>query len=188
MIIALGLAFTGLSGCATYTNDRTGDEVYAGADADGSMHPDRTIAQNLAGAANYTTFTRAVEAAGLSDSLASAGAYTVLAPTDQAFGYLNTAISDDLMKPSQRPMLTRLVKYHILPGRVTADDIMARVKAGGGSASYRTLSGEDVTFTMAGNVIRVAGMQRSRSSIVRADVRQSNGYIQVLDAVLLPRP
>lgn len=171
-----------------------GNGVQAGASAGenivtvggADMYPNRTIVENAMNSPIHTTLVKAVQAAGLVDTLNSAGPFTVFAPTDNAFAKVPSARLNELMTPARKAQLTDALTYHVVPGRITLADIMARISAGGGTATYQTVAGENLNFTMRDNVIRIDGIGGSMSSITQADVTQSNGVIHVVDTVLLP--
>ena len=150
------------------------------------MYPNRTIVQNAVNSPIHTTLVAAVKQAGLVDTLNSAGPFTVFAPTDAAFAKVPMATRESLMMPANKAELTKVLTYHVVPGRITAADLMARIKAGGGSAMLATVQGEKLTFMMHDGGIMVKGMAGSGAMVTQGDVMQSNGVIHVVDGVLLP--
>ncbi len=173
----------GMDGPMSTSASASGDVVLVGG---AEMYPNRTIVQNAVNSPIHTTLVKAVQAAGLVDTLNSAGPFTVFAPTDSAFGKVPSDTLDSLMQPAMKAQLSRVLTYHVVPGRITAADIMAKINAGGGIATYQTVAGENLTFTMRDNVIRIDGMGGSKSSVTQVNVMQSNGVIHVVDSVLLP--
>ncbi len=150
------------------------------------MFPTRTIVQNAVNSPIHRTLVAAVTQAGLVDTLNSAGPFTVFAPTDEAFGRVPAATRTALMTDAMKPALTKVLTYHVVPGRITAADIMARIRSSGGRATYTTVAGEALTFTMMGDRVMITGMGGSSAHVTQADVMQSNGVIHVIDGVLLP--
>src|SRR5256885_1038301 len=102
------------------------------------MYPSKNIIQNAVNSKDHTTLVAAVKAASLVDTLSGPGPFTVFAPTNAAFGKLPAGTVDTLLKPENKPALTKVLTYHVVPGRLTSADLMAKVKAGGGKASLTT--------------------------------------------------
>ena len=150
------------------------------------MDPALPLIRNAANSKEHTTFISAVRAAGLESTLADAGSFTVFAPTDEAFGRLPNGTVASLMEPSNKWLLGRLLRYHVVPGAKTRTQIAADARAGGGIATYRTVEGTPVRVSIAGNSILVADVHGNRNEVRIADVRNSNGVMHVLDGVLLP--
>jgi uncharacterized surface protein with fasciclin (FAS1) repeats len=152
-----------------------------------AMYPSKNIIQNAVNSKDHTTLVAAVKAAGLVDTLQSAGPFTVFAPTDEAFGKLPAGTVDSLVKPENKATLTKILTYHVVPGRLTAASLMKSVKAGGGMAHLTTVEGEALMVKQAGpGKLSVTDAKGDVSWITIADVLQSNGVIHVVDTVLLP--
>lgn len=151
-----------------------------------AMYPTKTIVDNAVNSPIHTTLVAAVKQAGLVETLSGPGPFTVFAPTDDAFAKVPAATLQGLMQPAMKPALTKVLTYHVVPGRITAADLASRIAAGGGRASVRTVEGETLTFTMANGGVMIAGMGGSSAMVSQADVMQSNGVIHVIDGVLLP--
>lgn len=151
------------------------------------MYPTKTIVENAMNSPIHTTLVKAVQAAGLVDTLNSAGPFTVFAPTDEAFARVPAASLNMLMMPENKALLTKVLTYHVVPGRITAADIKAKIEAGGGTATYTTVEGQPITFTMTNGSVMLAGMgPNSNAFVTQADVMQSNGVIHVINGVLTP--
>ena len=112
------------------------------------MYPSKNIVQNAVNSKDHTTLVAAVKAAGLVKTLESPGPFTVFAPTNEAFAKLPAGTVDTLLKPENKKTLTNVLTYHVVPGRITAKDLMAKIKAGGGKAMLKTVEGEPLTFEM----------------------------------------
>lgn len=151
-----------------------------------AMYPSRNIVQNAMNSRDHTTLVAAVQAAGLVDTLSGPGPFTVFAPTNAAFEKLPAGTVDTLVMPANRAMLTRILTYHVLPGRVTALDLAARIQAAGGRATLTTVQGATLTATQSGNTITLTDAAGGMSHVTIADVVQSNGIIHVVDTVLMP--
>ena len=150
------------------------------------MYPSKNIVENAVNSKDHTTLVAAVKAAGLVDTLAGPGPFTVLAPTNEAFAALPAGTVDSLLKPEMKGQLVGVLTYHVLPGAMTAKDIMAKVDAMGGKYSVKTVNGGEVTFMKSGNGLSVTDAKGDVAMITIADVIQSNGVIHVINKVLLP--
>ncbi|MGH6919777.1 MAG: fasciclin domain-containing protein [Geminicoccaceae bacterium] len=151
------------------------------------MLPSKTIVDNAVNSADHTTLVAAVTAAGLVETLKSDGPFTVFAPVDSAFAALPPGTVDELMKPESRTMLTSVLTYHVVPGRLDSEALRQRVEAGGGMAELETVNGQTLTVKANGptNLV-VEDHQGDVATISTYDVYQSNGVIHVIDEVLLP--
>ena len=147
-----------------------------------------TIVGAAAANPDFSTLVAAVQAAGLVDTLNGAGPFTVFAPTNAAFAALPAGTVDTLLRPENRAQLTRVLTYHVIAGRASAQDIMAAIRRGRGTASFTTVAGERITATRDrhGNLVLV-DQRGGRSTVRAADLNQSNGVIHVIDRVVLPR-
>ena len=151
------------------------------------MYPSKNIIQNAVNSKDHTTLVAAVKAAGLVDTLSGPGPFTVFAPTNAAFAKLPPGTVDNLLKPENKPTLTKVLTYHVVPGRMTAVGLMKAVKDGEGEAHLKTVAGEDITVKQAGpGKLTVTDAKGDVASVTIADVLQSNGVIHVVDTVLLP--
>jgi len=151
------------------------------------MYPSKNIIQNAVNSKDHTTLVAAVKAAGLVDTLSGAGPFTVFAPTNAAFAKLPAGTVDTLLKPENKAMLTKVLTYHVVPGRMTAVSLMKAVKDGEGEAHLKTVAGQDLTVKQAGpGKLTVTDAKGDIATVTIADVLQSNGVIHVVDTVLLP--
>lgn len=151
-----------------------------------SMLRSRDIIDNAVNSADHTTLVAAVKAAGLVDTLKSAGPFTVFAPTNEAFNKLPAGTVDTLVKPENKAMLTKILTYHVLAGKFDSKAIAKQIKAGGGKAQFKTVSGGTLWAWMEGNKLVLRDEKGGTSTVTIADVYQSNGVIHVVDSVLLP--
>ena len=150
------------------------------------IDPQATIAANLAKAPNLTTLVKAIQAAGLDDSLAGAGPLTVFAPTNEAFGRLAPGTVDTLLKPENKGSLVKLLDYHVVSGRITTRELRRRIAAGGGTATLTSMEGDPLTVTLTQNIITLTDGHGNKSYVQTGDIAQSNGIIQVVNGVLIP--
>jgi len=151
-----------------------------------AMYPSKNIIENAVNSKDHTTLVAAVKAAGLVDTLEGAGPFTVFAPTNEAFARLPKGTVDTLLKPENKQMLTTVLTYHVVPGRLTEADIDAKIKQGGGKAMMKTVQGEDLTFARGGGRLWVIDAKGDKAEVTIPNVMQSNGVIQVINKVLLP--
>ena len=147
----------------------------------------KDIVDNAVNSRDHTTLVAAVKAAGLVDTLKSAGPFTVFAPTNDAFAALPAGTVDTLLKPENKARLTAVLTYHVVAGRMDASALMAAAKAGGGKALLKTVEGDPLTVTVAGGKVLVTDESGGSATVTIADVYQSNGVIHVVDKVLLPK-
>jgi uncharacterized surface protein with fasciclin (FAS1) repeats len=150
------------------------------------MYPSKTIVQNAVNSKDHTTLVAAVKAAGLVDTLSGPGPFTVFAPTNSAFAKLPAGTVDTLLKPANKGKLVEVLTYHVVPGRLSAKDLMDAAKSNGGKAKFKTVEGEELTVASKGNVLTVWDSKVNTSRITIQNVFQSNGVIHVVDTVLLP--
>ena len=151
------------------------------------MYPSKNIVENAVNSKDHTTLVAAVKAAGLVDTLAGAGPFTVFAPTNEAFAKLPAGTVETLVKPESKATLTKILTYHVVAGHLTAADLMKKVDEGKGKAMLKTVEGEELTIDspMAGK-LEVVDAKGGKAMITIPDVLQSNGVIQVIDTVLIP--
>ncbi len=151
-----------------------------------AMYPTKDIVDNAVNSQDHTTLVAAVKAAGLVDTLKSPGPFTVFAPTNEAFDLLPKGTVGKLVKPAMKPTLTKILTYHVVPGRIDSAALAQQIAAGGGKATLTTVEGEPLTATMAGSNIELTDAKGHTAMVTIADVYQSNGVIHVIDHVLMP--
>ena len=152
-----------------------------------AMYRTKNIVENAVNSADHTTLVAAVKAAGLVDTLSSAGPFTVFAPTNAAFDKLPAGTVEMLVKPENKAMLTKILTYHVLAGKFDSNAIAAKIKKGGGRAQFKTVSGDTLTAWMNGSDLVLRDEKGGTSRVTIGNVNQSNGVIHVVDAVLLPK-
>jgi uncharacterized surface protein with fasciclin (FAS1) repeats len=179
--VALALSGTAITPLSAQTKEKT---VQVGG---APMYPSKNIIQNAVNSKDHTTLVAAVKAAGLVETLQGPGPFTVFAPTNAAFGKLPAGTVDNLVKPENKKTLTTILTYHVVPGRMTAVNLMKTVKEGEGEAKLKTVAGEWIWIKQAGpGKLSVTDAKGNVSMVTIADVLQSNGVIHVIDTVLLP--
>ncbi len=150
------------------------------------MYPNKDIIDNAVNSADHTTLVAAVKAAGLVDTLKGPGPFTVFAPTNEAFAKLPAGTVDTLLKPENKEMLTKILTYHVVAGRLSAADLKKQIQAGHGQATLKTVSGGALVATMQGSKIVLKDEKGGMSTVTIPNVFQSNGVIHVVDTVVMP--
>ena len=141
----------------------------------------KDIIDNAVNSKDHTSLVAAVKAAGLVDTLKSAGPFTVFAPTNAAFAALPAGTVDTLLKPENKGMLTGILTYHVVPGRVDAAALTKMIMDGNGSTTFKTVAGGMLTARSAGGKVMITDEKGGSSTVTIADVYQSNGLIHVVD-------
>ena len=150
------------------------------------MYSSKNIVENAVNSKDHTTLVAAVKAAGLVETLASPGPFTVFAPTNAAFAKLPAGTVETLVKPENKAQLTGILTYHVVPGRLTSADLSAKAKANGGVATLTTVQGEKLMVRQSGAAWIVTDAKGNSGLITIPNVLQSNGVIHVVDTVLMP--
>ncbi len=174
----------GILSIATFAQDKMEKTVMVGGAA---MYPSKNIVENAVNSKEHTTLVAAVKAAGLVETLQSAGPFTVFAPTNVAFDKLPKGTVETLVKPENKATLTKILTYHVVAGRYDSKTIAAAIKAGGGTAEFKTVSGGTLKASMKGGKLMLWDEKGGMSTVTIKDVYQSNGVIHVIDAVAMPK-
>ena len=151
------------------------------------MLPTKDIIDNAVNSKDHTTLVAAVKAAGLVETLKGAGPFTVFAPTNAAFAALPAGTVDTLLKPENKAMLSGILTYHVVAGKVDAAALTKMITDGKGTASFKTVAGGTLTAKTAGGKVMIIDEKGGSATVTIADVYQSNGVIHVVDKVLLPK-
>lgn len=151
------------------------------------MYPSKNIIENAVNSKDHTTLVAAVKAAGLVETLMSAGPFTVFAPTNAAFAKLPAGTVETLLKPENKATLTAVLTYHVVAGRLDSKEIARMIKEGNGKAEVTTVQGGKLWLWMKGNKLMIKDEKGGMSTVTIKDVYQSNGVIHVVDAVVLPK-
>jgi uncharacterized surface protein with fasciclin (FAS1) repeats len=176
------IAAFALVALATATKVNAQNKIVGGAE----MYPDKDIIQNAVNSKDHTTLVAAVKAANLVETLESAGPFTVFAPSNSAFEKLPDGTLASLVKPENKPTLTKILTYHVIAGNLSTADIIGKIKAGNGKAELKTVSGGMLTFTTKRKKVYITDEKGDKAMVTIADVAQSNGVIHVINTVLLP--
>jgi transforming growth factor-beta-induced protein len=151
--------------------------VFAGtcsSTAGGSVDKGKDIVDTAVSAGTFKTLTAALQAARLVETLKGKGSFTVLAPDDEAFARLPEGTVDNLLKPENKDKLTRILTYHVIPGKVKSDEVKKMDSA-------KTVEGQSVSIRVHQEKVLING-----SRVIKADIGCSNGIIHVIDTVLIP--
>lgn len=165
------------------TNTGDGNPTVGGA----AMFKTKDIIDNAVNSKDHTTLVAAVKAAGLVDTLKGAGPFTVFAPVNAAFEKLPAGTVDGLLKPESKAALTKVLTYHVVPGKQDAAAIAKAIEDGKGKATFKTVAGGTLTASMEGSSVVLTDEKGGKSKVTTADVMQSNGVIHVIDSVLMPK-
>jgi uncharacterized surface protein with fasciclin (FAS1) repeats len=170
--------FSALAFTATITAPVSAEEktVMVGGAA---MFPSKNIIQNAVNSKDHTTLVAAVKAAGLVETLEGKGPFTVFAPTNTAFGKLPAGTVDTLVKPENKATLTKILTYHVVPGKLAASDLKDGMK-------LKTAEGEQLSVKLQDGKVWIVDAKGGTSMVTISNVNQSNGVIHVVDTVLMP--
>ena len=151
------------------------------------MFPTKNIVENAVNSKDHTTLVAVVKAAGLVETLQSAGPFTVFAPVNAAFDKLPAGTVDNLLKEENLKTLQTVLTYHVIAGRISSTELVANIKAAGGTFVAKTVAGQELSFSVEGKKVKITDANGGTSFVTIADVNQSNGVIHVVDTVLLPK-
>lgn len=152
-----------------------------------AMYSSKNIVENAMNSKDHTTLVAAVKAAGLVETLQGAGPFTVFAPTNAAFSKLPAGTVDNLLKEENKPMLSAVLTYHVVPGKLDSKEIANLVKAGNGKAELTTVQGGKLWLSMKGKKLMLTDEKGGMAEVTIKDVYQSNGVIHVIDTVVMPK-
>jgi uncharacterized surface protein with fasciclin (FAS1) repeats len=169
------LSLAAVLGTATVSEAKDKTVMVGGA----AMYPSKNIVANAVNSKDHTTLVAAVKAAGLVDTLSGPGPFTVFAPTNAAFGKLPKGTVETLVKPESKATLTKILTYHVVPGKVNAAQLSDGQK-------LTTVEGEQLTVKKSGGKVMIIDAKGGSSTVTIADVNQSNGVIHVVNTVLMP--
>jgi uncharacterized surface protein with fasciclin (FAS1) repeats len=151
-----------------------------------AMYANKDIVDNAVNSKDHTTLVAAVKAAGLVETLKSAGPFTVFAPTNAAFDKLPAGTVETVLKPENKAMLTKILTYHVVAGKMDSKMIAKAIKAGNGKAELTTVAGGKLWASMEGNKLVLTDEKGMTATVTIANVMQKNGVIHVIDTVLMP--
>lgn len=152
------------------------------------MYEKKNIIENAINSKDHTTLVAAVKAAELVGTLQGDGPFTVFAPTNDAFENLPEGTVETLLKKENKDKLVSVLTYHVVAGNYDFNAISKLIKKGGGKATLKTVQGGKLTAMMNGeHNIMIMDENGGKANITISDVKQSNGVIHVIDAVVLPK-
>lgn len=159
-VMVLGLGFAGLGTLRSYSDSHEQAQL--------------DIVETAAAAGSFNTLVAAVNAAGLTETLKGEGPFTVFAPTDEAFAKLPPGTIEMLLKPENKDKLVAILMYHVVVGKVTAEEVVKLTSA-------ESVSGKKIDIKTADGKVMVDG-----ATVIKADVMAKNGVIHVIDTVMMP--
>jgi uncharacterized surface protein with fasciclin (FAS1) repeats len=152
-----------------------------------AMYPSKNIIENAVNSQDHTTLVAAVKAAGLVETLSGAGPFTVFAPTNEAFDMLPKGTVETLLKPESKSVLTGILTYHVVSGKLGSEELKKMIKDGNGTAELSTVAGGKLWVMNKGGKLWIKDEKGGIAEITIKDVNQSNGVIHVINKVLLPK-
>ncbi len=180
----LGVTFLALAAAAVPMGLMAKENPKVGGAA---MYDTKDIIDNAVSSADHTTLVAAVKAADLVSTLKGKGPFTVFAPVNAAFDKLPAGTVDTLLKPENKSMLSGILTYHVVAGKLDSTEIAKLIKAGSGKATIKTVAGGNLTAMMVGKDLVLTDAKGGTSKVTIANVYQSNGVIHVVDTVLMPK-
>ena len=148
--------------------------------------PQGNIVAAASSSPDFKTLVTAVKAAKLTDTLASKGPFTVFAPTNAAFAKLPAGTVENLLKPENRDQLAKVLTYHVVAGRYTAEWILQAIQSGNGQATLTTGEGSPLIAKLQDGKVVLVDENNRTATVTKTDLQQSNGIIHVVDTVVLP--
>jgi uncharacterized surface protein with fasciclin (FAS1) repeats len=147
----------------------------------------KTVVDIAVGSPAHTTLVAAVKAAGLVETLQSAGPFTVFAPINDAFAKLPAGTVESLLKPEAKATLVKILTYHVVAGNLDAAAVVKAIEAGKGSAKVTTVSGGTLTASLKDGKVILTDENGKTATVVAADLKAGNGVVHVIDSVVLPK-
>lgn len=153
----------------------------------GTVSAQKTVVDIAVGSKDHSTLVAAVKAAGLVETLQSAGPFTVFAPTNAAFAKLPAGTVETLLKAENKATLAKILTYHVVAGNLDAAAVVAAIKAGNGKAVVKTVSGGSLTASLKDGKVILTDEKGGIATVVAADIKAGNGVVHVIDTVVLPK-
>ena len=147
----------------------------------------KTVVDIALGSKDHSTLVAAVKAAGLVETLQSAGPFTVFAPVNAAFGKLPAGTVETLLKPENKSTLTKVLTYHVIAGNLDAAAVVKAITDGGGKAAVKTVSGGTLTASLKDGKVILTDENGGVATVVATDLKAENGLVHVIDTVVLPK-
>ncbi|MEY2901401.1 MAG: hypothetical protein RLY89_507 [Bacteroidota bacterium] len=153
----------------------------------GTVSAQKTVVDIAVGSKDHSTLVAAVKAAGLVETLQSAGPFTVFAPTNAAFAKLPAGTVETLLKAENKATLAKILTYHVVAGNLDAAAVVAAIKAGNGKAVVKTVSGGSLTASLKDGKVILTDEKGGVATVVATDIKAGNGVVHVIDTVVLPK-
>lgn len=153
----------------------------------GTVSAQKTVVDIAVGSKDHSTLVAAVKAAGLVETLQSAGPFTVFAPTNAAFVKLPAGTVETLLKAENKATLAKILTYHVVAGNLDAAAVVAAIKAGNGKAVVKTVSGGSLTASLKEGKVILTDEKGGVATVVATDLKAGNGIVHVIDTVVLPK-
>ena len=147
----------------------------------------KTVVDIAVGSKDHSTLVAAVKAAGLVETLQSAGPFTVFAPVNAAFGKLPAGTVETLLKPENKSTLTKVLTYHVIAGNLDAAAVVKAITDGAGKAAVKTVSGGTLTASLKDGKVILTDENGGVATVVATDLKAENGLVHVIDTVVLPK-
>lgn len=146
------------------------------------------IVQILAATPDRSTLAKLVATAGLTADLSGPGPFTVFAPSNEAFSRMPPGALDTLSKPEAKATLATILKYHVVSGKLTAEQLKAQIAAGNGTATLTTLAGQPLTAQLGPNGnIMLTDVNGQKAYVDKADVDATNGVVHLTNGINVPK-
>jgi uncharacterized surface protein with fasciclin (FAS1) repeats len=155
--------------------------------ANSPLTGEKSIVEIAVGSNDHTTLITALKAADLVTTLSGKGPFTVFAPTNEAFSKVPQDALANLLKPENKATLSGVLTYHVVSGNVDAVTLIGMIKKGSGTAVLKTVNGQELKATLAGDKVVLTDAKGGKATVVVADLKGSNGVIHVTDHVSMPR-
>ena len=181
-ILSATTAFALLSGTAFADGHSPANPMVGGA----KMYAEKNIVENAVNSKDHTTLVAAVQAAGLVDTLASEGPFTVFAPVNDAFAALPEGTVETLLMPENKDQLTKILTCHVVGKAVMAEALQGMIADDGGKHPVPTVGGCTLQASYVDGKMMLEDENGNMATVTIADVKQSNGVIHVIDGVMLP--
>ncbi len=147
----------------------------------------KTIVDVAVANKDFSTLVTALKAADLVSALQADGPFTVFAPTNEAFGKIDSNTLNSLLEEKNKKALTNILTYHVVPSKLMASDVVAALKKGKGSVEIKALNGQVLTVKQKDDKIWLKDQNGNYSEIIATDVKASNGVIHVINTVVMPK-
>jgi len=152
-----------------------------------SAQTEEGIVEVASGSKEHTTLVTALKAADLVTTLKGKGPFTVFAPTNNAFSKLPAGTVDNLLMAENKSQLAGILTYHVVPGNLDANAVLAAIKKGGGITVLTTVAGGQLTASILEGNVTLTDEKGGIATVTATDLKGTNGVIHVIDIVLMPK-